>query len=115
MDDRVSPSLVEVVLLAVWLGAAAFFSAAVAPALFAVLPARSLAGDVVGRLLPIIFFSGIIVGVAVLIAELVGARSWVWGARSVAALVMVAACAVAQAVVAPRIGRLRVEIGGPID
>jgi hypothetical protein len=38
--------------LAFWLGAAAFFSVALAPVLFAVLPTRTLAGEVVGRVLP---------------------------------------------------------------
>ena len=45
-------------MLALWLGAAGFFSAAVAPALFAVLPTRTLAGEVVGRVLPVVFYVG---------------------------------------------------------
>jgi len=54
---RSEPEVLQLATLAVWLGAALFFSVAVAPALFAVLPSRTLAGEVVGRLLPGIFYS----------------------------------------------------------
>jgi len=56
-----SAPLTQVVALAAWLGAAALFAASVAPAAFAVLPSRSLAGDVVGRVLPVVFWSGMLV------------------------------------------------------
>jgi len=101
--------------LAVWLGAAAFFSIAVAPALFAVLPSRSLAGEVVGRLLPAIFYSGMIVGGLVLVTQFRARGGWNWRGRETAAGVMIVACAVAQLIVAPRIARLRVQIGGPLE
>lgn len=52
-----------VVLLAAWLGAALFFSAVVAPAAFRLLSSRSSAGALVGGTLPVLFLSGIIVGI----------------------------------------------------
>jgi hypothetical protein len=113
--SRFTSSMVQFAILAIWLGAATFFSGAVAPAVFAVLPTRTLAGAVVGRLLPSIFYSGIIIGLAICALE-VGARGeWDWRGREVIAVAMVAACTVAQLVVAPRIERLRAEIAGPLE
>ena len=62
---RSTSTIVELSLLALWLGAALLFSAAVGPPLFAALPMRTLAGAVVGRILPVIFLSGMAVGIAV--------------------------------------------------
>jgi hypothetical protein len=108
-------ALGQFAILALWLGAAAFFSTAVAPALFATLPTRTLAGDVVGRLLPTIFYSGIIIGALVAAVEVGFGRGWYWRGVASASAVIVAACAVAQFIIAPKIERLRAEIGGPID
>jgi Domain of unknown function (DUF4149) len=112
---RISPSLVEVAALAFWLGAAAFFSVAVAPALFAVLPTRTLAGEVVGRVLPGVFYSGIVVGLLIVIIEVAGHATWSWRGRETAGALIVVACGVAQLIVGPRIARLRAEISGPIE
>lgn len=104
---------VEGLLLALWLGAAAFFSIVVARAAFAVLPTRTLAGALVGRVLPVLFLAGLAVGLAVLALELPAMRER-WG-RLAAAAVMVAACGIAQFLIAPRIERLRAAIGGPLE
>ena len=112
---RVNPSIIELSVLALWLGAASFFSFAVAPALFAVLPTRSLAGMAIGRMLPGIFASGIALGVLVVVVELARRRRWSWGGREVAGLVIASSCAIAQFIVAPRITRLRAEIAGPVE
>ena len=101
--------------LAVWLGAAAFFSAAVAPALFAVLPSRTLAGEVVGRLLPTILYSGMLVGLWVAVTQVREGGAWSWRGRETAGALMIVACAVAQLIVAPRIEQIRAAIGGPIE
>jgi hypothetical protein len=115
MMSRAQPEVLQLATLAIWLGAAAFFSVGVAPALFAVLPSRSLAGEVVGRLLPPVFYSGILIGIVVIITQLRAHGGWSWRGRETAGLVMVAACAIAQLVVAPRIDRVRSEIGGPVE
>lgn len=99
-------------LLAAWLGAALLATAVVAPAAFAVLPSRALAGAVVGRVLAPLFWSGAAVGLVVLLAaRALPARGWSLGA----AALLVAACLAAQLLVAPRIERVHAAIGGPVD
>lgn len=115
MARRVDPAIVQLVLLALWLGAAGFFSIAVAPAVFAVVPTRTLAGVVIGRLLPSIFYAGIATGALVIGLEVASRGQWEWGGREIAGLVMIGACAIAQLFVGPRIDRLRNEIGGPLE
>lgn len=107
--SRSISDLTVIALLCLWLGASILFAAAVAPAAFAVLPTRTLAGLLVGRVLPVIFVSGIAVG-AVAIALAHGSNL-----RRAMGAVIVGSCAVAQLVVAPRIERVRAEIGGPIE
>lgn len=111
------PSFVRLVsaaaLLAAWLGAALLVAATVAPAAFAVLPTRALAGALVGRVLPIIFVSGALVGVvAAMLAHSGGsyarARAWL-------PIATTAACLVAQFVITPRIERLRASMGPSIE
>ena len=115
MFGRINPSVVQVGVLALWLGAAALLSVSVAPALFAVLPSRTLAGAVVGRILPPVFYAGMTVGLLVLALQVVQGRGWSWGGREIAGIVMIVACAIAQFGIGPRIARLREEIGGPIE
>ena len=52
---------VVALLLAAWLGAGVLFAAVVAPAAFAVLPSRNLAGALVGRVLPVVLIAGVVV------------------------------------------------------
>jgi len=115
VPPRISPSLIEVVVLAFWLGAAAFFSVAVAPALFAALPTRTLAGEVVGRVLPGVFYSGIVVGVLVAVIEIASRGAWSWRGREMLGASIAIACAIAQFIVSPRIASLRAEIAGPVE
>lgn len=112
MTRSLTPALVSVAVLAAWLGAATVVAAVVAPAAFDVLPTRTLAGALVGRVLPVLFWSGVIVGVA---SAWLGARLPISHARIVGAIVLVVSCLVAQLVIAPRIERVRAAIGGPVD
>jgi hypothetical protein len=105
----------ELTVLALWLGAAILVAAVVAPAAFAVLPSRSLAGALVGRILPVIFISGIVVALIAAACEMTVSRTQ-FSIRLTAPLIaLAAACAIAQFVIAPRIERLRVVAGGSID
>lgn len=113
MSDR-AVLLTEVVLIAAWLGAAVFFSAVVAQAAFAVLPTRTLAGALVGRVLPVLFNTGMVLGALVWAMEAAWGRGWM-SSRAIAAIVALASCAVAQFVVGGRIEQVRAAIGGPID
>ena len=107
---------VQLVILSAWLGATAFFAAAVAPAAFAVMPTRTLAGALVGRVLPAIFYSGMFVAALVAFglwrapSDDVSRRG-----RIIAALVIGASCAIGQLVVSPRIERLRADIGAALE
>jgi Domain of unknown function (DUF4149) len=100
--------------LALWIGAALLVAAVVAPAAFAVLPTRALAGALVGRVLPVIFVAGALLGaVSALLAWSDGgafART-----RVVLPLAMSASCLIAQFVVYPKIDRLRAEMGPSIE
>jgi hypothetical protein len=100
-----------IALLAAWLGATLVVGAVVAPAAFAVLPTRTLAGALVGRVLPPLFWSGAAIGLVAAVA----ARRMQRTTAFVAALVITAASVVAQTVVAPRIDAVRASVGGPID
>jgi Domain of unknown function (DUF4149) len=106
-------TFVETCMLALWLGAALFFAAVVAPAAFAVLPTAALAGALVGRTLPTLFVSGMVVGVLILALEIRSTRAG-GRLRAIGAGVMLIACAVAQFVIGGRIERLRTVPGSPI-
>jgi hypothetical protein len=115
MPRRINIVVIEIAVLALWLGAALFFAAAVAPALFAVLPSRTLAGMVVGRLLPSLLFAGLTVGALVAALELLASGAGWSRARFASGAVIAGACAVAEFGVMPRIERLRVAIAGPLE
>lgn len=94
-----------------WLGATLLFGAIVAPAAFAVLPSRALAGALVGRVLPSLFFGGMLIGLAPLLLAWQPRVTW----AKAAGLLASTCCAVAQFAVAGRIERLRASLGGPLD
>jgi hypothetical protein len=85
--------------VAAWLGAAVFLAASVAPAAFAVLPSRTLAGALVGRVLPVLFIAGLAIGLGAALIE----GSW----RRWAAFVLAGACAIDQFSIGRRIHQLQ--------
>ena len=111
-------SNIRLLLLGLWLGAAVFFSFAVAPGAFAVLPSRELAGAMVSRSLMIVNISGLIIGLIALGGSFVGAsganRFALWTER-ILLLLLTAACAVGQFVVALWLSFVKAEMGKPID
>lgn len=104
-------------MLGVWLGAACFFIA-VAQSAFTVLPAREMAGAVVNRTLAILNYSGLAIGVLLIITSLIGTgalnRFWVWLERFLL-LLLAGACAVGQFVISQWLMYVRLEMGKPID
>ena len=100
--------------LALWIGAAALTAAVVAPAAFAVLPTRALAGALVGRVLPVVFVTGMLVGAIVAVLAWSDAGPMARLRASLAGAIAVA-CLVAQFVIGPRIARLRAEMGPSIE
>lgn len=100
-------SLAAGLLASAWLGAALFFAAIVAPAAFSALQSHELAGAVIVRVLPPLFYAGLAIGIVAGILETLRRRWAGW--------TMAAACAIAQLVVARRIDQLRATIAGPVD
>jgi hypothetical protein len=130
--------VIELAALSLWLGAALLFAAVVAPALFAVLPSRTTAGDIVGRVLPALLWAGVVISSVVGLLEAVaqnailtanrtpGSRApdvndvvHFGGARAagkragVGLLVGLACLWVLQ--IGQRIDKLRASIGQPVD
>lgn len=101
------------VMLSLWVGAGLLFVAVVAPAAFAVLPTRTMAGSIVGRVLPVLLVSGIVVGLVVVVLGARGGPAAGW--RLAGGIVVAAACAVSQLWVGGRIARLREEIGAALE
>ncbi len=108
----------RILLLVLWLGAACFFSFAVAPGAFSVLPSRELAGLVVNRTLMIVNYSGLIIGLTLLASSYVSRqnvdRIKLWLEQGLL-LFLTAACAFGQFVIAAKLSDLRGQIGRPID
>src|SRR5690349_24965052 len=104
MTARAVP-LTETLLLAIWIGAALLFALIVAPAAFAVLPTRTLAGALVSRVLPVIFYAGVVIGSIIVLLDLVG-RTGSWP-RTAAPAVSALPCPVAQLGLGTRIERPR--------
>jgi hypothetical protein len=105
----------ELVVLSLWLGGALIVATAVAPAAFAVLPSRTLAGALVGRVLPVVFLSGIVVAVIAVLCEMNVSRHSFSLKVSVPLIALAAGCAIAQFVITPKIERIRAAVSGPIE
>jgi hypothetical protein len=106
--------VVEATVVAAWLGAALLFTLIVAPSAFAVLPSRTLAGALVGRVLPVLFLSGVLLGAAVALSGFID-RDAAGLRRLVTGLVLAISCAASQFVVGGRIARLREAIGPSLE
>ncbi len=108
----------RLLLIGLWLGAACFFSFAVAPSVFAVLESREMAGSVVNRTLALINYSGLIIGVVLLASSLISKettnRFWLWTERFLL-LILTAACAVGQFVIALWLSVIRAQIGRSVE
>ena len=102
------------ILLSAWLGAAVLVTTVVAPAAFAVLPSRTLAGALVGRVLPVLFIAGLVVALASLSLDS-GDHGRAIRVRRAMLIVAAVSCAAAQFAVAPRLERVRKEIAGPVE
>jgi hypothetical protein len=108
-------AVAQLIAASAWLGAALLFVAVVAPAAFAALPTRTLAGALVGAVLPALFYAGIVLGAGLALGSVAMRRGRIVTPGTVGGLVIAISCAAAQFVVAPRIERARASIGGPIE
>lgn len=103
-------------LAALWLGAALFFSFAVAPSAFAVLTSSELAGAVVGRTLAIVNYSGIGIGLILLLSSFIAPpKSFLVWIDRILATVLIIACAIGQFYIGWQMQNLRAQVGRPIE
>ena len=107
----------RLLLLGLWLGAA-FFFIAVAQIAFGNLPARDMAGNIVGRSLAVLNYAGIGISLVTVLTSLVvpdGIRIIsVWAERLLLVILGVA-CAVSQFVISWWMLMLRTQMGRPIE
>lgn len=104
--------LAALIFVALWLGAALLTVTVVTPGAFAVLPTRAMAGDMVGRVLPVVFAGATVVPTLALWIAPAARRSALAVAASLAAVL---AAVAALAVVNPRIAAIRAAAIVPID
>ena len=115
---------VRLLLIALWLGGAVFFSATVAPSAFSVLRARNVpyaneaAGSIVTRTLSIVNTGGFVIALlllasAFLFRSRVKPRAFL--AETLALAVVMVATGVGQWIIAARMIALRAAMGRPID
>lgn len=115
---------VRLLLIALWLGGAVFFSATVAPSVFGVLRSRNItyaneaAGSIVTRTLSILNTSGFIIALLLLASAFLFGRSVkrrALMAEAVSLTLVAIATGVGQWVIAARMLGLRAAMGKPID
>jgi hypothetical protein len=109
------PAPLSAVLLAAWIGATLYFSVVVTRAAFAVLPSRTMAGALVGQMLPVLFDTGMLVGVILVGAALLSPSGASRTASLVGGVAIVALMALARFVILARIARLRLSMPAVID
>ena len=102
--------------LVVWLGGLIFFAFAVAPAAFAVLPTRHLAGNIVARTIAILHWMGIVSGLLFLASSLLYSQftrgtPHTFAARNIVIVLMLALTLISQFGIIPRMDTLRASIG----
>lgn len=114
---------IRLVLLAMWLGAALFFGAVVAPAVFSVLRsfdlpnASEIAGSIVTRSLSVVNVAGFVVGLFLLVTLLVRRSQGriAFLVESVCVVLIVLGTGVGHWVIAARMRALRAAMLLPID
>jgi hypothetical protein len=109
---------IRLLLIAVWLGAAVFFSFALAPTVFSVLPTRELAGNVVSRTLMILNLSGFFIGLLLFITAPIGRkfiRVHLLAVEMIALLTITLMTGIGHWIIAARLAALRLAMRTPID
>lgn len=117
---RQTAAFIEVLLLGVWLGSMIFFSFAVAPSAFAVLPSRELAGVIVTSTIGKLETLGLLVGPLLILIQVASWRAThssklTKSLRVILVLVMIGAAALSRFWISPQMVSLRAAMGGHID
>jgi ABC-type transport system involved in cytochrome bd biosynthesis fused ATPase/permease subunit len=108
----------RLLLVGVWLGAAMFFSFAVAPSAFAVLPARELAGAIVTRTIGIVNVGGLLISLLLLATAFAAKRAATkraWTLEMIALAVVALATGIGHWMISARMQALRLSMRRPID
>lgn len=114
----------RLLLIALWLGAAVFFSAAVAPSAFAVLRASGvahaseLAGAIVNRTLSIVNTGGFIISLLLIASAFLfrrTARARAFYAEVISLGIVAVATGAGQWIIAAQMQRLRAAMGRPVE
>ena len=108
-------AFVEMLLLSLWLGSMIFFSFAVAPSAFAVLPTRELAGAVVTSTISKVEMIGIVIGPLLILIRMARPKHTAKLFHIILLLVMIAAAVLSRFWISPRMVSLRQTMGGHID
>jgi hypothetical protein len=103
----------QVLALGAWLGAIFYFSAVVAPSAFAVLPAKDLAGTLVGQSLSRLHAMGLILAIVFLVAggAIAGSIRVFSKPAMIGVVLMVLLTAISQNNVTHRMNELRTAMG----
>ncbi|MDT4965496.1 MAG: hypothetical protein QOJ64_233 [Acidobacteriota bacterium] len=114
----------RLMLVALWLGSAVFFSATVAPSAFGVLRARNVpyaneaAGTIVTRTLGVVNTAGFVIALFLLASAFAfrrRAKPRLFALEIISTIVLAIATAVGQWIIAARMLGLRAAMGRPID
>ncbi len=102
--------------LVCWIGGIVFFAFVMAPAAFAVLPTRQLAGAIVNCTLPVLHWIGLVCGVVFLLTSMsyalsVTGSAQVFAARHVLVYAMIALVLVSQFAIGGKMAVLRRDMG----
>jgi hypothetical protein len=113
-------AFIEVLLIGAWLGSMMFFSFAVAPSAFAVLPTREMAGVMVTSTIGKIEALGLVIGALLLVMQLAAWRTRrasgaIKALRAGLLLLMIASAALSRFWISPQMVSLRAQMGGHID
>ena len=113
-------AFIEVLLLGVWLGSMSFFSFAVAPSAFAVLPTREMAGVMVTSTIGKIEAMGLIIGTLLILMHAANWRSRQLShatrmLQAALLLLMIASAGLSRFWLSPAMVSLRAQMGGHID
>ncbi len=107
--------ILESAALALWLGAALFFSRRRRSGVVRGAPDEDLRRRRGRQVLPSLLFAGLTIGALVAALELMASGRAFSRARFACGVVVAGACAIGQFVVVARIERLRASIGGPLE
>lgn len=113
-------AFIEVLLIGVWLGSMMFFSFAVAPSAFAVLPTREMAGVMVTSTIGKFEVLGLIIGTLLILIHVANWRSRhssraVKTLQAVLLFLMTASAGLSRFWISPAMVSLRARMGGHID